>query len=161
MLQLEILAIGRLKQEAELKLQLRYMDRINKSGPAIGVKSITLDELPEAKQQSTSIRKQDEATRLLSRAKEGAFIIALDEKGKSYTSQKFANLIKTQADEGQSNLAFALGGPDGHGKELLQRANLKLSLSEMTFPHGLARICLIEQIYRATTILSGHPYHRE
>lgn len=161
MMQLDILAIGRLKQEAELKLQLRYMDRINNSGPALGIKSIKLTELVEAKSQSTDARKKDEASRLLNGVPKGSFFIALDEHGKNISSTDFACLIKQQADEGQRSMSFAIGGPDGHGKELLQKANMRLSLSKMTLPHGLARVFLIEQIYRAITISSGHPYHRD
>jgi rRNA large subunit m3Psi methyltransferase RlmH len=65
-----------------------------------------------------------------------------------------------QRDSGTGALAFVLGGPDGHGPDLLTRADYKLSFGPMTLPHGLARILLTEQLYRATTILSGHPYHR-
>ncbi|MEL7090050.1 MAG: 23S rRNA (pseudouridine(1915)-N(3))-methyltransferase RlmH, partial [Planctomycetota bacterium] len=75
-------------------------------------------------------------------------------------SPAFASLIQRQLDAGTSRLIFAIGGPDGHGPAIRTAAQRTLSLSKMTLPHGLARIVLSEQIYRAITILSGHPYHR-
>ena len=161
MMQFDILSIGRLKQEAELKLQSRYMDRINKSGPALGVKSIQLTELVESKAADVSTRKTDEANRLLAALSKGAFLIALDERGKTFSSVDFARLLKEKQEDGVQNLSFALGGPDGHGEELITKAPLKLSLSKLTLPHGLARVFLIEQLYRSLTIWSGHPYHRD
>ncbi len=161
MMQLEILSVGRLKQQAEQKLQSRYIERINKSAMAVGIKSITVEELTEARHQTPEARKSDEATRLLNRAAASTLLIALDENGKQFNSREFADFLSTNAREGQQMMSFALGGPDGHGKELLSKAHKRISLSKMTLPHGLARICLIEQIYRATTILSGHPYHRD
>ena len=161
MLQFDILSIGRLKQEAELKLQSRYMERIHKSGPALGVKSIHLTELVEGKASDVTARKSDEANRLLGALPKGAFLIALDERGKTFSSVEFAGLLQEKQQDGHPHLSFALGGPDGHGSELLNQASLKLSLSKMTLPHGLARVFLIEQLYRSLTIWSGHPYHRE
>ncbi len=161
MMQFDILAIGRLKQEAELKLQSRYIERINKSGPSLGIKSLQLTELVEAKAQEAKARKSDEAKRIISSLPKGAYLIALDEKGKSFSSADFAKLVQMRREDGHRSLSFAIGGPDGHGAELLEQASLKLSLSKMTLPHGLARVFLIEQLYRVLTIWSGHPYHRE
>ena len=161
MLHFDILSIGRLKQEAELKLQSRYLERIKKSGPALGVKSIHLTELAEGRAGDVKTRKSDEASRLLSALPKCAFLIALDERGKTFSSSEFAQMLKNAQDDGYPHLCFALGGPDGHGSELLSKAALKLSLSKMTLPHGLARVFLIEQLYRSLTIWSGHPYHRD
>ena len=161
MMQFDILAIGRLKQDAELKLQSRYIERINKSGPSLGIKSLKLTELVEAKSQETQTRKSDEAKRLVSSLPKDAYLIALDEKGKSFSTSEFAELIQKRKEDGHGSLSFAIGGPDGHGAELLEKASLKLSLSKLTLPHGLARVFLIEQLYRSLTIWSGHPYHRE
>ncbi|GJL98518.1 MAG: ribosomal RNA large subunit methyltransferase H [Methyloligella sp.] len=161
MMQFDILAVGRLKQEAELKLQSRYIERISKSGPSLGIKSIQVTEFVEAKSQDVSTRKSDEASRMLASLPKGAFLIALDERGKTFSTADFSKQLQLKRDEGHSSLCFALGGPDGHGAELLNQAHMKLSLSPMTLPHGLARVILIEQLYRALTIWSGHPYHRE
>jgi len=161
MLTIDILAIGRLKQEAEEKLQARYLDRINKAGPALGLKSIAMDELSEGKDANTQKRQGDEASRLLARTAPATHLVAMDENGRHFTSRQFADFIRRQLDDGTPALAFALGGPDGHDAALLQAAQTRLSLSKMTLPHGLARVTLLEQIYRAVTILTGHPYHRD
>lgn len=160
MAELNILAIGRLKPEEET-LQTRYLDRIRKSGPSLGIKRLHINELSESKQQNSAERKSDEAARLLKKSTNHGFLIALDETGKELSSRNFAELLQRQLTEGQNNIAFALGGPDGHGAELRKASNYSLALSEMTLPHGLARILLLEQIYRALTIWSGHPYHRD
>ena len=89
-----------------------------------------------------------------------AKIIALDEGGKMFSSVEFAKKIKNYGDYGQSNLAFIIGGADGLGEEIKQRADLILSFSKMTFPHLMIRAFLMEQIYRASTIINNHPYHR-
>ena len=84
-----------------------------------------------------------------------------DEKGKDLSSLEFSKLLQDEQDMGTANLAFAIGGPDGHGEELKDIAVRKIRLGSMTWPHQIARILLAEQIYRGITILSGHPYHRE
>jgi len=86
--------------------------------------------------------------------------VALDEHGRSLSSEAFAQWIAERRDGGAKTLAFLIGGPDGHSTEALKPATLKLSLGTMTLPHGLARVVLAEQLYRAATILAGHPYHR-
>ena len=76
------------------------------------------------------------------------------------TSEAFAAWLRRRADEGQLRLVFAIGGPDGLAPDFVAASDLVLSLGRMTWPHQIARILLAEQLYRATTILSGHPYHR-
>jgi 23S rRNA (pseudouridine1915-N3)-methyltransferase len=88
-------------------------------------------------------------------------LIALDEKGKEFTSQNFAKLIADFSLRGDSNLTFIIGGANGLDAQILNRANLKMSLSLMTFPHLMVRSILLEQLYRAQSIIAGHPYHRE
>ena len=89
-------------------------------------------------------------------------LVALDERGKTLTSREFADRIGAWRDGGTDDLAFVIGGPDGHGAELLgARPPCSLALGAMTWPHQLVRIMLAEQLYRAVTILSGHPYHRD
>jgi 23S rRNA (pseudouridine1915-N3)-methyltransferase len=116
--------------------------------------------LNESRAEDASSRKSDEARRLL-KAVSGAMVrIALDTEGQQFSSETFAKLIGRHTDGGAKTCAFLIGGPDGHGREVLDTADLKLSLGQLTLPHGLARVVLIEQLYRAATILSGHPYHR-
>jgi 23S rRNA (pseudouridine1915-N3)-methyltransferase len=87
-------------------------------------------------------------------------IVALDERGRDFNSQDFARWLGTRQDAGARHAAFLIGGPDGHGAEVLAAAALQLCLGRLTLPHGLARAVLAEQLYRAATILAGHPYHR-
>jgi 23S rRNA (pseudouridine1915-N3)-methyltransferase len=153
-----IAAVGRLKSGAEQRLVERYAERL--SGRAAGIGPLRIEEIVEGKQATAVARREDEAERLLRAAGDADMRIALDTGGKMLSSVAFARLLGDQRDAGISTLAFLIGGPDGHGAAALQRAGMKLSLGPMTLPHGLARAVLCEQIYRAMTILSGHPYHR-
>ena len=102
-----------------------------------------------------------EAEALLKHVPKNAVLIALDEHGKQRNSTEFSRWIETLKVRGHSHIVFALGGPDGHGKDLLEAAQYKMSLSQMTMTHELARIVLFEQLYRAGSLLAGHPYHRD
>lgn len=150
-----------MKSGPERELYDRYADRISKSGKALHFMGPDLHEIVESRAQDTQKRKSEEASQLIQLADEGARIIVLDEKGKDFTSQEFSQLLITEQDMGTQKLAFAIGGPDGHGDELKNIAIRKIRLGAMTWPHQIARILLVEQIYRGITILSGHPYHRE
>ena len=103
---------------------------------------------------------EEEGEKLLGSLQEGGRLIVLDERGKSMTSVHFAKMLEDFRDSGSKHLTIALGGPDGHCEKVRQRADLLLSFGAMTWPHQIARILLSEQLYRAATILSGHPYHR-
>lgn len=105
--------------------------------------------------------KNIEAELILKALKPSSKIIALDEHGKEFTSRNFAKLISDSALNGDSDLTFIIGGSDGLGEEVLKKSHLKMSLGLMTFPHLMARSILIEQIYRAQTIIENHPYHRD
>ena len=101
-----------------------------------------------------------EGERLLAAVPRGARRVVMDERGRGLSTRQLAERLRDwQADGGDS--AFLLGGPDGHSSAVRDGADLLLSLSPMTLPHGLARVILLEQLYRATTILAGHPYHRD
>ena len=153
-----VAAVGRLKDGAEKVLVDRYVERL---APRIsGLGPVTISEIAEARQSNATARKSDEAERLIRATSKADFRIALDEHGKALSSDTFAKVLGRKRDDGIATLAFLIGGPDGHGKAALDSADLTLSLGPMTLPHGLARVVLVEQIYRAVTILSGHPYHR-
>lgn len=160
-MRLMIAAIGRLKADGERELVARYAERIDGLGRAHALGPLKIAEIAESRASTISERKAGEASALLKAAGERAKLIALDERGKPLTSRAFADLIRRERDAGTPELAFAIGGPDGHGETLLARAPIKLSLSAMTLPHALARAMLAEQIYRAVTIIAGHPYHRD
>jgi 23S rRNA (pseudouridine1915-N3)-methyltransferase len=153
-------AIGRLKESGERDLFDRYHKRFDQSGRSVSLGPLGVAELPESRAMEVGIRKADEATRLLKATSGAEIIVALDETGQQFTSAAFASRLAKFRDDGTSTVAFLLGGPDGHGTEALKAAAITLSLGAMTQPHGLARVLLVEQLYRATTILSGHPYHR-
>ena len=159
-MRIQIVAIGRLKDGSERELYARYADRIGVAGRAVGFNSLELVELPEGRGATPAVRMADEATRLVARCREADIRIVLDERGKGLTSAAFSERLRGIKDRSTGTLAFVIGGPDGHGPGAREAASFMLSLSPMTLPHGFARIMLVEQIYRATTILSGHPYHR-
>jgi 23S rRNA (pseudouridine1915-N3)-methyltransferase len=159
-MRLTISAIGRLKDGGERDLYDRYAQRLDQTGRAVALGPLTLNEFPESKLASADLRKADEAARLLKTTADASIIIALDETGRQYSSATFAALLGKHRDSGAKAAAFLIGGADGHGEAVIKVAAFKLSLGTMTLPHGLARVVLAEQIYRAATILSGHPYHR-
>jgi 23S rRNA (pseudouridine1915-N3)-methyltransferase len=158
-MRLTIAAIGRLKDDGERDLISRYMKRMS-SGRAVGLSPVTIEELAESRAAEVGARQEDEAARLLSVTAECDFRIALDERGRAMTSAEFARCLAARRDDGIKATAILLGGPDGHAARLRADAGLTLSLGPMTLPHGLARVVLVEQVYRAITILAGHPYHR-
>ena len=160
-MRITIAAIGKLKAGPDRELHERYMSRISSAGRSTGFTAVELIELPESRASASLARKTDEASRLLARTEKAGIRILLDERGKALTSQQFAAEIGRLRDAGDGEIAFLLGGPDGHADVARSHCRLALSLGPMTLPHGLARIVLAEQIYRAITILSGHPYHRD
>lgn len=154
-----IAAVGRLKDGAERNLASRYLARLESAGRTVALGPVLVAELPEGRGATAELRREDEAGRLLARA-EADMQVALDARGKAMTSEAFAAWLGARRDGGTRTVAFLIGGPDGHGARTLKAAQVKLSLGAMTLPHGLARIVLAEQLYRAATILAGHPYHR-
>ena len=155
-----IFAVGKLKAGPEKELAARYLDRFAKAGPAIGLEFLKVAELSESRASNTATRKSEEAAMLEKALPDGAFYIALDERGKALDSQVFAETLGSWRDQGQRDLAFVIGGADGLDPAFRDRAALVLNLGKLTWPHQLVRIMLAEQLYRAVTILSGHPYHR-
>jgi 23S rRNA (pseudouridine1915-N3)-methyltransferase len=160
-MKLKISTIGKLKSGPEQDLFSRYLTRSRKIGLQLGFSAILLQEFPESRNPSASRRKQQEAELLFSTAGKGGVIVAFDENGKDLSSPQFSRYLGNELDCGTKELVLALGGPDGLDSELLARAKSTLRFGRMTWPHQLARILLAEQLYRAMTILSGHPYHRQ
>ncbi len=157
-MKISILAVGRLKSGAEQTQFNRYFDLFNAAARNLRIQPISVVEIGESRSLSVEERKDEEAGTLLSKL--GASrLIALDEQGQMLTSYEFTAMFSRLRDEAL-DVAFAIGGPDGHGEAVKQAAHFQLSLGRMTLPHGLVRIVLAEQLYRAVTILQGHPYHR-
>lgn len=159
-MRITIVAVGRMKAGPERELAARFLDRALTSGKALGLSGFSVIELPESRASSADARKAEEARAIQNAIPERAVLIALDERGKSLSSLDFANSIGQWRDMGRTGLVLVIGGADGLYPQLRAAADLVLSFSAMTWPHQLARILAAEQLYRATTILSGHPYHR-
>jgi 23S rRNA (pseudouridine1915-N3)-methyltransferase len=160
-LRLHVLCVGRLKAGPERQLASRYGERIGLAGRSVGLGPLEIREIDEGRARRPDDRKMDEALRIAALLPEGGTLWALDEKGVALTSEDFARDLAKLRDGGTSALGFAIGGADGLDDSLRQRANRLIAFGAMTLPHQLVRVLLLEQIYRAITILSGHPYHRE
>lgn len=153
-------AIGRMKSGPERELCDRYVDRADKAGRTLGFGAVSVREFAESRASSVNARKDEEAASLLGDMPAGALLIALDERGATPSSDEFARLLENARDRGVAALQIAIGGPDGHGPALLGASAHRISFGRLTLPHQIVRILAAEQIYRAMTILSGHPYHR-
>lgn len=160
-MKLVVAAVGRLKDGPERELLDRYLKRLGQTGRALGLAPVEMLETPEGRADTAPLRQADEATRLLKLTAACEASIVLDETGKAMSSRQFATLLAGYRDGGTQALGLLIGGADGHGATVIRPGTLKLSLGPMTLPHGLARIVLAEQLYRAATILAGHPYHRD
>ena len=159
-MRLLIAAIGRLKQGPERELFAHYLARAEASGRKLGLTPIASIEIVESKAQTAPARKDAEAHALLAKIPQAHKLVCLARSGEALGSEAVTRLLATYRDSGAAGAVFVIGGADGLGPGALAKADKVLSLGPMTLPHGLARIVLAEQIYRATTILAGHPYHR-
>ncbi len=150
-MRLTIAAVGRLRAGPIKALYDEYARRL--PWP------VSVHEVAEAKAAHARERREREARALLKLVPERTLAVALDESGEPLSSRAFADRLARWRDDGR-DLAFLIGGADGHGEAVLARADLVLSLGAMTWPHLLVRALLAEQLYRAHAILSHHPYHR-
>ena len=153
-------AVGRLKAGPERDLAARYIERARAAARPLGLSGPDVRELEESRARRAEDRKAEEAKALLALVPAGARIVALDERGAAISSEKFAQALAAARDDGAPALALLIGGPDGLDEELRRRAKLVIAFGAMTWPHQLVRVMAGDQIYRAITILSGHPYHR-
>jgi 23S rRNA (pseudouridine1915-N3)-methyltransferase len=148
-----IAAVGRLRDAPSRALFEDYAKRL--AWP------VALREVELKRALSGPQAKAEEGRLLLETIGERATLVALDEHGTQWSSADFAGRVRTWRDEGIAELAFAIGGADGHADAVLKRAAATVAFGRMTWPHRLARVMLAEQIYRAQQIIAGHPYHRE
>lgn len=148
-LAIDILAGGRAKAAPETALATSYLDRARDAGRALGFASFALTEFDERKPE-----------RIIEACVAASLIVALDERGKSLSSDAFAKQLARWRDDGETRALFLIGGPDGLPAETKRNPRLALSFGAQTWPHLLVRAMLAEQLYRAVTILAGHPYHR-
>ena len=159
-MRMTLLAIGRLKAGPEREFCTRYESRFGQLAKGIGLEKLKMIELAESPGRRSEDRMAEEARALLAAIADAAFLIAMDERGASLSSSDFAKRIAVERDKGRADCIVLIGGADGLDASLRSRADLVLSFGAMTMPHQLVRIALLEQLYRAATILSGHPYHR-
>ncbi len=155
-----IAAVGRSRSSPEQTLFETYVERARALGPRLGFSSVETAIVDTSRADSAEKRMDDEAERLTAKLPKGAFLIALDERGKSFASNEFAKLLAGKRDQAR-DVAFVIGGPDGLAPNLRASAQWNTSFGQQTWPHMLVRVMLAEQIYRAFSILAGHPYHRE
>ena len=155
-----LIGVGRLKNGPERELFERYFSRAGAIARSCGVASLTVRELEEGRAHRAEERKSIEARTMLDLLPKGSRLALLDEAGPALTSTQFATAIASARDAGASAFVLAIGGPDGHGPEIRTRCDLSISFGAMTWPHQLVRVMAAEQLYRAFTILTGHPYHR-
>ncbi|MEW5421577.1 23S rRNA (pseudouridine(1915)-N(3))-methyltransferase RlmH [Amorphus sp. 3PC139-8] len=160
-MRVSIAAVGRFKKGPERDIVERYLDRARKMGGNLGLDIGSVREVPEAQSGGVGERRLAEAQALSRGFADRGVIVALDEHGEDIASTAFAELLADLRDDGVPETVFVIGGADGLDPTLRDRARRTLAFGRATWPHLLVRVLLSEQIYRATTILAGHPYHRE
>lgn len=153
-------AVGRLKAGPEQALAQQYCSRAAGLGRRAGVTAVQVVDIAESRAATAELRRAEEAARLTGRLPEHGSMVALDARGRDLSSEEFAAAIGGWRDSGTSDLVFLIGGPDGLADEVTARAVMAIAFGRMTWPHRLVRVMLLEQIYRAVTILVNHPYHR-
>lgn len=156
-MRIAIIAVGRARAGPLAELFQDYADRLAATR-VFG--AVTVHEVEERRKLSAALLKAREADLLRAAIPKGALIVALDAAGECLSSETFARRLAGWRDQGAGSLAFVIGGADGLDAPLLNEARARLSLGAMTWPHLLVRVMLAEQLYRAATILQGHPYHR-
>ncbi len=158
-MRLSIHAVGRMKAGPERELADRYLGRLAKAGPAVGLEFSGVAEIAESRARDVDERRREEWSSLAAHRADAALVL-LDERGGNPSSQELAAAIARLRDDGRRHLVLAIGGPDGHDASARRAADLVVSFGAQTWPHQLVRVMLAEQLYRAATILAGHPYHR-
>ncbi len=155
-MRIQICAVGRLRTGPERTLIDDYLTRFERTGRALGLGPAKIFEVEDRKGGGM----QAEAVLLTNSIPAGTLFCTLDERGKTMTSPKFADLLADWRDQGHSDFSFVIGGADGLDPALRTKAAASISFGKMVWPHKLARVMLCEQLYRAASILAGAPYHR-
>ena len=155
-----IAAVGRLKQGPERELAERYLKRAADLGRKNGLRAIEVIEVKESRADNLERRMLEESIAIANVLPERAVVVILDERGENLTSAALAGRMQAWQSAGKTAVAFILGGADGLAPSLRDKADMTVAFGAATWPHQLARIMLLEQLYRAITILAGHPYHR-
>ena len=159
-MRLMLISVGRLKAGPERELFERYFNRLKESVRAAGVAGADVYEIHESRARRPEDRRFEEAAAILALTPPGAALVVLDERGSSLTSDALAEDLGKARDSSRPGYAIVIGGPDGLGASVREKADRVVAFGAMTWPHQLVRIMACEQLYRAVTILCGHPYHR-
>ena len=155
-----VAAIGRLKQGPETELAARYAKRAAQAGRSLGLREVEIVEIRESRAAEADKRVIEESIALANIIPARSAVILLDSRGENLDSPMLAGQLTQWRGDGRPAAVFVIGGPDGLAPTLAGQADLRLAFGAATWPHQLVRVMLLEQIYRATTILTGHPYHR-
>ncbi len=152
-MKIKLLSIGKLKTNHYQSLFNDYKKRIRRW---------QIDDINynESKKQSADLRKKDEALKIVSNIDSSMPIFILDERGKDFSSVAFANKIKDFELDNIPSIHFVIGGADGLDFDTLPKIHIKWAMGKLTWPHQMVKVLLMEQLYRAQTIIEGHPYHR-
>jgi len=159
-MQIQIIAVGKIKEKFLQEGIAEYEKRLH---PYVKLKIVELAEEKRPISASLSAGKgamEKEGVRILAAIPPGSFIIALDVKGTGWSSEELAEFFRQKELAGKNQITFVIGGDLGLSPEVLARSGMRLSLSNMTFTHPMARFLLLEQVYRACRITSGEPYHK-
>jgi len=159
-MRLVVISIGRLKQGPERELTERYRARFEDIGRKLGFRGLEIHEIPESRARDAVTRIAEEAAAISEAIPAKSVLVALDERGDNVDSAAFARHLGRWRDESVANTIFVIGGADGLSPDLRRKAKLSIAFGSATWPHQMVRVMLLEQVYRAATILAGHPYHR-
>lgn len=155
-----IISVGKIKENYLKSAIDEYSKRLSKYCK-LEIIEVSDEKTPDnASAKEEEMIKEKEGDKILKHLKDSSYVIILAIDGKMLSSEELADFIKEQGIRGNSHLTFIIGGSLGLSKEVLSKANLKLSFSKMTFPHQLMRVILLEQVYRGFRIISGEPYHK-
>jgi 23S rRNA (pseudouridine1915-N3)-methyltransferase len=155
-----VAAVGRLKKGPETELSERYAKRASQTGRQLGWREVEIVEIRESRADDAGKRMLEESIALANVIPEGAAVVLLDAYGDNLDSASLAAQLAKWRSDDRPAAVFMIGSADGLAPTLRAKAELRLAFGAATWPHQLVRIMLLEQIYRAATILSGHPYHR-
>jgi 23S rRNA (pseudouridine1915-N3)-methyltransferase len=155
-----IAAVGRLKQGPERDLAERYRKRAADVGRGVGLQAFDVVEIKESRADNVERRMLEESIAIANIVPERAVTVILDERGENVSSAVFAGHLQAWRAEDRPAVVFIIGGADGLAPALRDKASLAVAFGAATWPHQFVRIMVLEQLYRAVTILTGHPYHR-
>lgn len=155
-----LITVGKIKEKFLRDAIDEYSKRLSKYC-RLEIIEVSDEKTPDNASEKEELQiKEKEGIQILSKIKDNAYVIAMDLKGKTLSSEEFSSFIDNCGIQGNSNLVFIIGGSLGLSKDVLNRSNYKLCFSKMTFPHQLFRVMLLEQIYRGFRIMKGEPYHK-